>query len=234
MPRTGRRRTRLIAGATLLVWAIAATGFGAWSVVAWRSSDRGKHDARREAARLTRRNTALEQAVTTARSDYRGLESQLAERVSAGVKARVAIERERAFQGGVDSAFGFYDDGPWHVGSWYLVRIGQSEDHLWLAQRAKVTPGTRYVVESNNVYYAAPEATIAPASPPAATVIPPAQVPMPPAEVPAGIPSSSAPGGYNAAGCPKNQWVNGYVRADGTVVSGYWRNSPTDSCDSSP
>jgi hypothetical protein len=49
-----------------------------------------------------------------------------------------------------------------------------------------------------------------------------------------GSQNSGAPGGYNGAGCPKNQWVNGYYRSDGTYVSGYWRNSPSDSCDSSP
>jgi hypothetical protein len=43
-----------------------------------------------------------------------------------------------------------------------------------------------------------------------------------------------APGGINSAGCPKNRWVNGYMRSDGTYVQGYWRNSPVDGCDSSP
>jgi hypothetical protein len=32
----------------------------------------------------------------------------------------------------------------------------------------------------------------------------------------------------NAAGYPKNQWVNGYYRSNGTYVHGYWRNSPND------
>jgi hypothetical protein len=35
---------------------------------------------------------------------------------------------------------------------------------------------------------------------------------------------------YNSAGCPKNQYVNGYYKANGTYVAGYWRNSPTDNC----
>lgn len=35
-------------------------------------------------------------------------------------------------------------------------------------------------------------------------------------------------GGFNAAGFPKNQYVRPYLRRDGTFVSGYWRNSPTD------
>ncbi len=35
-------------------------------------------------------------------------------------------------------------------------------------------------------------------------------------------------GQLNAAGFPKNQYVRPYVRRDGTMVSGYWRNSPTD------
>ena len=35
---------------------------------------------------------------------------------------------------------------------------------------------------------------------------------------------------YNDAGCPKNQWVNGYTRSDGTYVNGYYRNSPSDNC----
>jgi len=35
-------------------------------------------------------------------------------------------------------------------------------------------------------------------------------------------------GEANAAGFPKNQYVRPYVRRDGTHVSGYWRNSPTD------
>jgi hypothetical protein len=35
-------------------------------------------------------------------------------------------------------------------------------------------------------------------------------------------------GELNAAGFPKNQYVRSYVRRDGTFVSGYWRNSPTD------
>ena len=38
------------------------------------------------------------------------------------------------------------------------------------------------------------------------------------------------PGGYNGAGCPRDQWVNGYFRKDGTYVDGYYRNSPTDGC----
>jgi hypothetical protein len=41
-------------------------------------------------------------------------------------------------------------------------------------------------------------------------------------------PSSSYSGQLNAAGYPKNQWVNGYYRSNGTYVSGYWRNSPND------
>jgi hypothetical protein len=40
--------------------------------------------------------------------------------------------------------------------------------------------------------------------------------------------SASGFGGYNAAGFPKNQYVRSYVRRDGTFISGYWRNSPTD------
>jgi hypothetical protein len=35
-------------------------------------------------------------------------------------------------------------------------------------------------------------------------------------------------GGINAAGFPKNQYVRPYLRSNGTFVSGYWRNSPTD------
>ena len=35
-------------------------------------------------------------------------------------------------------------------------------------------------------------------------------------------------GEVNAAGFPKNQYVRPYVRRDGTYISGYWRNSPTD------
>jgi hypothetical protein len=35
-------------------------------------------------------------------------------------------------------------------------------------------------------------------------------------------------GGFNAAGFPKNQYVRPYLRSNGTYVSGYWRNSPTD------
>lgn len=35
---------------------------------------------------------------------------------------------------------------------------------------------------------------------------------------------------YNSVGCPKNQWVNGYYRSNGTYVQGYWRNSPNDDC----
>jgi hypothetical protein len=43
-------------------------------------------------------------------------------------------------------------------------------------------------------------------------------------------PDPTAPGfgEVNAAGFPKNQYVRPYVRRDGTVVSGYWRNSPSD------
>jgi hypothetical protein len=43
-------------------------------------------------------------------------------------------------------------------------------------------------------------------------------------------PDTTAPGfgQYNAAGFPKNQYVRSYVRRDGTMVSGYWRNSPSD------
>lgn len=42
--------------------------------------------------------------------------------------------------------------------------------------------------------------------------------------------SDYAPGGYNSVGCPKNQYVSGYYRSNGTYVSGYWRNSPNDNC----
>ena len=43
-------------------------------------------------------------------------------------------------------------------------------------------------------------------------------------------PDPTAPGfgDFNAAGFPKNQYVRPYVRRDGTVVTGYWRNSPSD------
>jgi hypothetical protein len=43
-------------------------------------------------------------------------------------------------------------------------------------------------------------------------------------------PDSTAPGfgEDNAAGFPKNQYVRPYVRSDGTLVNGYWRNSPSD------
>jgi hypothetical protein len=81
----------------------------------------------------------------------------------------------------------------------------------------------------------APTPTVAVPTAPAATVIAPAPpaptVVLPPAPAPI---TTAAPGGVNEAGCPKDQWVNGYYRSDGTYVSGYWRNSPTDSCDSSP
>jgi hypothetical protein len=36
-------------------------------------------------------------------------------------------------------------------------------------------------------------------------------------------------GEYNAAGYPKNEYVRPYLRRDGTPVSGYWRNSSSDS-----
>jgi hypothetical protein len=44
------------------------------------------------------------------------------------------------------------------------------------------------------------------------------------------IPDPTAPGfgSANAAGFPKNQYVRPYMRSDGTPVSGYWRNSPSD------
>ena len=44
------------------------------------------------------------------------------------------------------------------------------------------------------------------------------------------VPNFSAPGfgELNGAGFPKNQYVRPYVRRDGTFVSGYWRNSPSD------
>ncbi len=42
--------------------------------------------------------------------------------------------------------------------------------------------------------------------------------------------SSYPPGGYNAYGCPRDQWTNGYFRSDGTWVSGYYHNSPSDGC----
>lgn len=43
-------------------------------------------------------------------------------------------------------------------------------------------------------------------------------------------PDPAAPGfgEENAAGFPKNEYVRSYVRQDGTVVSGYWRNSSSD------
>jgi hypothetical protein len=44
------------------------------------------------------------------------------------------------------------------------------------------------------------------------------------------VPDPTAPGfdEFNAAGFPRNQYVRSYVRRDGTVVRGYWRNSPKD------
>jgi hypothetical protein len=44
------------------------------------------------------------------------------------------------------------------------------------------------------------------------------------------VPDPTAPGfgKDNAAGFPRNQYVRPYVRRDGTLVSGYWRNDPTD------
>jgi len=44
------------------------------------------------------------------------------------------------------------------------------------------------------------------------------------------VPNPYAPGfgQFNAAGFPKNQYVRPYVRSDGTLVHGYWRNSPAD------
>lgn len=44
------------------------------------------------------------------------------------------------------------------------------------------------------------------------------------------IPEPTAPGfgEDNAAGFPRNQYVRPYVRSDGTIVSGYWRNDPSD------
>ena len=44
------------------------------------------------------------------------------------------------------------------------------------------------------------------------------------------IPDPTAPGfgEDNAAGFPRNQYVRSYVRSDGTMVSGYWRNDPSD------
>jgi hypothetical protein len=41
-------------------------------------------------------------------------------------------------------------------------------------------------------------------------------------------PTAAGFGQYNAAGFPKNQYVRPYMRRNGTMVSGYWRNSPTD------
>ncbi len=35
---------------------------------------------------------------------------------------------------------------------------------------------------------------------------------------------------YNDVGCPKNQYVSGYTRSNGTYVQGYYRNSPSDDC----
>jgi hypothetical protein len=42
--------------------------------------------------------------------------------------------------------------------------------------------------------------------------------------------SPASGSGLNDVGCPKNQWVSGYTRADGTYVAGYYRNSPSDGC----
>jgi hypothetical protein len=43
-------------------------------------------------------------------------------------------------------------------------------------------------------------------------------------------PDPNAPGfgQFNGAGLPKDQYVRPYIRSDGTAVSGYWRNSPSD------
>jgi hypothetical protein len=41
-------------------------------------------------------------------------------------------------------------------------------------------------------------------------------------------PSAAGFGETDAAGLPKNQYVRSYIRSDGTFVSGYWRNSPSD------
>ena len=43
-------------------------------------------------------------------------------------------------------------------------------------------------------------------------------------------PTTYPPGGYNDEGCPKDQWVDGYTRRDGTRVRGHWRNSGNDGC----
>jgi hypothetical protein len=40
--------------------------------------------------------------------------------------------------------------------------------------------------------------------------------------------TASGFGELNGAGFPKNQYVRPYVRKDGTPVTGYWRNSPSD------
>jgi hypothetical protein len=36
--------------------------------------------------------------------------------------------------------------------------------------------------------------------------------------------------GYNDEGCPQTEWVEGYTKANGTVVDGYWRNPRDDGC----
>lgn len=41
-------------------------------------------------------------------------------------------------------------------------------------------------------------------------------------------PTAAGFGEFNAAGFPKNEYVRPYIRSDGTLVSGYWRNSSSD------
>jgi hypothetical protein len=126
-------------------------------------------------------------------------------RVRVKQATRAAIADVR--EAAFEEVFGGYDE-PWQAGHWYIVEVGRDVGHLALVTRSEISPdsGTAYWVEGEDIYY----------------------------DDTYGLSSSSAPGGYNGAGCPKNQWVSGYFRSDGSYVSGYWRNSPADSCDSSP
>jgi hypothetical protein len=178
--------------------------------IAWRDTFSKLQNAESSQSSAEERATEYEVANDSLEAQLRATktkyrDSQRTFRVRLERATRAALADVR--EAAFEEVFGGYDE-PWRPGRWYLVKIGREAGRLSLATRSEVSAdsGTAYWIEGDDIYY----------------------------DDSYGLSSGYAPGGYNDAGCPKNQWVSGYFRSDGTYVGGYWRNSPNDSCDSSP
>lgn len=91
------------------------------------------------------------------------------------------------------------------------------------------TVGAKYFIDENTIYsYTAPP-SYEYTPPPSYTYESPSYQYTPPPSYTYESPSYP-PGGFNDQGCPRDQYVNGYYRSNGTYVEGYYRNSPHDGC----